>query len=189
MLRVPTATLPAPATCPRQPKRLPSLLTALSAILKSALITILKQTHTTFLILGLTFLRRQHENGSCEYESQSDNGISADIQVLPSLGAAWAKSGYTLTGKPFQNDGSLATSLPHNTPPERFGQPLHGSHPHLVAAGELTPGIQATEYHERRRKLVDSLPPGSIVVSRAAMLKYMSGRKYFLLGEIASHGS
>ncbi|KAG9125178.1 hypothetical protein FRC07_008655 [Ceratobasidium sp. 392] len=89
------------------------------------------------------------------------------------------KSGFTLTGTPFPPEDSSNVSFPHSSPPERFGQPLHGSHPHLIAAGELTPGIQAAEYHDRRRRLMDSLPAGSVVVSRAAMLKYMSGREYF----------
>ncbi|QRV72259.1 Metallopeptidase family M24 [Ceratobasidium sp. AG-Ba] len=61
----------------------------------------------------------------------------------------------------------------------RFGQPLSVSHPHLVAPGELTPGVQATEYVERRRKLMESLPGGSAVVIRSAELKYMSGQIFY----------
>lgn len=39
----------------------------------------------------------------------------------------------------------------------------------------LTPGIPAEDYEQRRRKLMDSLPENSIVVSVAAPIKYMSG--------------
>ncbi len=78
--------------------------------------------------------------------------------------------------------------------PSSYGQPLFPSHPHLgglrvidggfrtssydhqtVKRDELTPGIPATEYERRRRELMDSLPDGSMVVSVAAPVKYMSG--------------
>ncbi|CAE6472060.1 unnamed protein product [Rhizoctonia solani] len=61
---------------------------------------------------------------------------------------------------------------------QRYGQPLHSSHPHLVQLGELTPGIQASEYAERRKRLMDSLPMGSVALCSAAELKYMSGSIY-----------
>ncbi|KAI0178685.1 aminopeptidase-like protein [Hypoxylon sp. FL1284] len=56
-----------------------------------------------------------------------------------------------------------------------FGQPVHETHPHILAAGELTPGITAQEYHERRATLCASLPPDSAVVLPSATLKYRSG--------------
>ena len=40
---------------------------------------------------------------------------------------------------------------------------------------ELTPGIPASEYERRRRKLMDGLPDGSLVVSVSAQVKFMSG--------------
>lgn len=55
-----------------------------------------------------------------------------------------------------------------------YGQPLHQSHPHLVARGELTPGIQAAQYEQRRAELMDALPDDSLVVSIAAPIKYVS---------------
>lgn len=71
-----------------------------------------------------------------------------------------------------------AMPCPHSEhPPQLYGQPLHASHPHLLEAGELTPGIQASEYAQRRKKLMDSLPAGSAVLCTSATLKYMSGRK------------
>ncbi|KAH7344152.1 peptidase M24 [Rhizoctonia solani] len=68
--------------------------------------------------------------------------------------------------------------LPSSNPNQRYGQPLHSSHPHLVRPGELTPGIQASEYANRRRKLMDSLPAGSVVLCTSAELKYMSSSIY-----------
>ncbi|KAI1310644.1 peptidase M24, structural domain-containing protein [Xylaria venustula] len=56
-----------------------------------------------------------------------------------------------------------------------FGQPVHETHPHLLAPGELTPGITAQEYHERRSALCALLPANSAVVLRSADLQYRSG--------------
>ncbi|KAI0514943.1 peptidase M24, structural domain-containing protein [Xylaria bambusicola] len=56
-----------------------------------------------------------------------------------------------------------------------FGQPVHETHPHLLKSGELTPGITAQEYHERRAALCALLPENSAVILRAADLKYRSG--------------
>ncbi|KAI1422436.1 peptidase M24, structural domain-containing protein [Xylaria sp. FL1777] len=56
-----------------------------------------------------------------------------------------------------------------------FGQPVHETHPHLLKRGELTPGITAKEYHERRAALCSVLPTDSAVVLRSADLLYRSG--------------
>ncbi|KAI0532151.1 peptidase M24, structural domain-containing protein [Xylaria digitata] len=56
-----------------------------------------------------------------------------------------------------------------------FGQPVHETHPHLLEPGELTPGITAQEYHERRAALCWLLPANSAVILRSADLKYRSG--------------
>lgn len=56
-----------------------------------------------------------------------------------------------------------------------FGQPVHETHPHLLAPGELTPGITAVEYHERRAALCHSLPRDSAVVLPSASVQYRSG--------------
>ncbi|RYP70598.1 hypothetical protein DL769_004920 [Monosporascus sp. CRB-8-3] len=56
-----------------------------------------------------------------------------------------------------------------------FGQPVHETHPHLLAPGELTPGITAVEYHERRAALCGALPPGSAMLLPSAPVKYRSG--------------
>ncbi|KAI1166147.1 peptidase M24, structural domain-containing protein [Nemania serpens] len=56
-----------------------------------------------------------------------------------------------------------------------FGQPVHETHPHLLKPGELTPGITAQEYHDRRSALCARLPAGSAVVLRSAEVQYRSG--------------
>ncbi|KAF7301306.1 Methionine aminopeptidase [Mycena indigotica] len=63
--------------------------------------------------------------------------------------------------------------------PSSYGQPLFQSHPHLVANTELTPGFSSEEYETRRRRLMESLPDSSIVVSTAGTIKYMSGQIFY----------
>ncbi|KAK4580040.1 aminopeptidase [Recurvomyces mirabilis] len=60
-----------------------------------------------------------------------------------------------------------------------FGQPLHETHPHLIKAGDLTPGISALEYHHRRAALARKLPRNSIAILAAADLKYRSGAVFY----------
>ncbi|KAF8164915.1 peptidase M24, structural domain-containing protein [Crassisporium funariophilum] len=65
------------------------------------------------------------------------------------------------------------------TKPSDFGQPIFKSHPHLVRQNDLTPGIPASDYEQRRRNLMDSLPDRSVVVSVATPMKYMSGNIFY----------
>ncbi|KAE9399144.1 peptidase M24 [Gymnopus androsaceus JB14] len=65
------------------------------------------------------------------------------------------------------------------TKPSSYGQPLFKSHPHLIKSNELTPGIPAEEYEDRRRRLMEKLPENSLVVSLAGSIKYMSGLIFY----------
>lgn len=60
-----------------------------------------------------------------------------------------------------------------------FGQPLHETHPHLIAPGDLTPGISALEYHQRRAALASKLPKNSIAILAANELKFRSGAVFY----------
>ncbi|KAJ9151324.1 Intermediate cleaving peptidase 55 [Pleurostoma richardsiae] len=61
-----------------------------------------------------------------------------------------------------------------------FGQPVHETHPHLLKPGEITPGITAQEYADRRARLAMSLPrAGDVAVLAAADLKYRSGAVFY----------
>ncbi|KAK3175326.1 hypothetical protein OEA41_002573 [Lepraria neglecta] len=60
-----------------------------------------------------------------------------------------------------------------------FGQPLHETHPHLLKAGELTPGITALEYAQRRSKLAAKLPKNGIAILAASEVKYRSGAVFY----------
>ncbi|KAG5980127.1 hypothetical protein E4U55_004377 [Claviceps digitariae] len=57
----------------------------------------------------------------------------------------------------------------------RFGQPVYETHPHILKAGELTPGITAQEYADRRAALAHSMSEGGVAVLHAAPIKYKSG--------------
>ncbi|KAJ4858626.1 metallopeptidase family m24 domain-containing protein [Trichoderma breve] len=57
----------------------------------------------------------------------------------------------------------------------QFGQPVHETHPHILKAGEVTPGISAQEYADRRAALADAMPEGGVAVLHAAPLVYKSG--------------
>lgn len=61
----------------------------------------------------------------------------------------------------------------------QFGQPVHETHPHLIAPGDLTPGISALEYHHRRAALASKLPKNSIAILAANELKYRSGAVFY----------
>ncbi|KAK9468917.1 peptidase M24, structural domain-containing protein [Lipomyces arxii] len=56
-----------------------------------------------------------------------------------------------------------------------FGQPTHETRPHLLKEGELTPGIQAVEYHLRRRALADKMQDGAVAIFVGAEKTFRSG--------------
>ncbi|BEI87082.1 hypothetical protein CcaverHIS002_0704280 [Cutaneotrichosporon cavernicola] len=66
-----------------------------------------------------------------------------------------------------------------NPKPPATGQPLARSHGHLVRSAELTPGITAAEYEDRRRRLMDSLPPGSVVVCMGGTVRLVSQQIFY----------
>ncbi|KAI1087224.1 aminopeptidase-like protein [Rostrohypoxylon terebratum] len=60
-----------------------------------------------------------------------------------------------------------------------FGQPVYETHPHILQLGELTPGITAQEFHERRTRLINILPPNSAVLLPSAQIHYRSGAVFY----------
>lgn len=51
---------------------------------------------------------------------------------------------------------SLKAIIPRLSSIRRFGQPAAQTHPHLIAEGEVTPGLTKQEFHQRRCNLVKS---------------------------------
>lgn len=60
-----------------------------------------------------------------------------------------------------------------------FGQPLSETHPHLLKPGELTPGITAQEYADRRTRLAQKLPKGAVAVVAAADIVQRTGSCFY----------
>ena len=60
-----------------------------------------------------------------------------------------------------------------------FGQPLYETHPHLVKPGELTPGISAQEYYDRRDRLAKALPKGAVAIVAAADTVQRTGSCFY----------
>ncbi|RJE25913.1 Xaa-Pro aminopeptidase [Aspergillus sclerotialis] len=54
----------------------------------------------------------------------------------------------------------------------RFGQPVHETHPHILGPGQLTPGITALEYAQRRSRLASKLPTNAVAVLAASEVTY-----------------
>ncbi|KAJ4392931.1 aminopeptidase [Gnomoniopsis smithogilvyi] len=57
----------------------------------------------------------------------------------------------------------------------QFGQPVHETHPHILAPGELTPSITAQEYHDRRTALASSLPTNALAILPSSSIQWRSG--------------
>jgi len=64
----------------------------------------------------------------------------------------------------------------HPSKPPKQGQPLHHSHPHLVGSKHLTPGIPASEYEDRRKKLMESLGDGAVVICMGNTVRLVTQR-------------
>lgn len=110
---------------------------------------------------------------------------------------------------PYGQSAVASTSTSRYDGKRVYGQPLPHSHPHLfprrgvlgsedatlrlgepitelydegigiVATEQLTPGIPASEYHDRRRRLMNRLPDNSVVVAMSGRVKSMSGNIFY----------
>ncbi|KYK55086.1 xaa-pro dipeptidase app [Drechmeria coniospora] len=110
------------------------------------------------------------------------------LHLLSSLRASTAvsaRSGFRLTNNTWPIATTILSSVPALSRRRQygsvsaanltFGQPVHETHPHILKPGELTPGITAQEYADRRAALADSMAEGGIAVLNAASLAYKSG--------------
>ncbi|CAD7695314.1 unnamed protein product [Ostreobium quekettii] len=57
------------------------------------------------------------------------------------------------------------------------GQPIHDTHPEVLAVGELAPGLGAWEFAQRRRRLAAKMPPRSVAVLSSTGESAMVGLK------------
>lgn len=63
--------------------------------------------------------------------------------------------------------------------PIEAGQSIHETRPHLIKSGDLTPGISAMEYHQRRAKLMAQVPVNSCIIIPGSDVKYASGAVFY----------
>ncbi|KAJ3069554.1 hypothetical protein HDU98_007373 [Podochytrium sp. JEL0797] len=56
-----------------------------------------------------------------------------------------------------------------------LGQPASHTHPHLIKPGDITPGISAKEFAERRQRFAALLPAGSKAIVPGFALRYSTG--------------
>lgn len=59
------------------------------------------------------------------------------------------------------------------------GQPLYETRPHMLNPGQLTPGIGALEYYERRLRLSTRMEKGSAAIIPSNQIKYASGAVFY----------
>lgn len=101
---------------------------------------------------------------TCRYLHRISVGRSSFREPLEARVASWPRTrSYTTV-----HAGDLA-----------FGQPLYETHPHLLRPGELTPGITAQEYADRRTRLAKKLPPGSVAIVAAADVVQRTGSCFY----------
>ncbi|EJT45680.1 X-Pro aminopeptidase [Trichosporon asahii var. asahii CBS 2479] len=74
--------------------------------------------------------------------------------------------------------GPTYTGIKNPKPPV-MGQPLAKTHAHLVREGELTPGVTPEEYEDRRRRLMESLPAGAVVVCMGGTVRLVSQQIFY----------
>ncbi|EGF97535.1 X-Pro aminopeptidase [Melampsora larici-populina 98AG31] len=74
---------------------------------------------------------------------------------------------------------SKVPSSETTSPREYFGQPLPFTHPHLLKSDETTIGITAREYADRRKKLMDKLEDGSVVILAGGRLQWMAHHVFY----------
>jgi intermediate cleaving peptidase 55 len=79
----------------------------------------------------------------------------------------------------FHQHGLSRRSIAVSAAELTFGQPVHETHPHLLAPGELTPGISAQEYADRRTKLAAQLPDKAIAIVTASDTVFRSGSVFY----------
>ncbi|KAK4685533.1 intermediate cleaving peptidase 55, partial [Tremellales sp. Uapishka_1] len=68
---------------------------------------------------------------------------------------------------------------PSTCKPPRQGQPLFPTHPHLISSKCLTPGIPAEEYESRRRKLMEGLEEGCVVVCMGGTMRLVTQQIFY----------
>ncbi|KAL6069555.1 Xaa-Pro aminopeptidase [Balamuthia mandrillaris] len=81
------------------------------------------------------------------------------VKNAAAVAASGSKSSHSLFARSLSSQTTSSQQ-----PPRRMGQPHPSTHAHLLKPGEVTPGITAEEYEERRLRFVEQLPAGAIAL-------------------------
>lgn len=88
--------------------------------------------------------------------------------------AAWRR-GASASQRRFQHNYTPSSSSLGNVNLSRaLSQPTYFTHPHLLNASQITPGVPRLEYQLRRQRLNEALPPNSLSLFTANPQMYMS---------------
>lgn len=99
--------------------------------------------------------------------------------TAPTLPAALLSSSRPSTPRASNPHGSRRQYASIPASQLQFGQPVHETHPEVLKPGEITPGITAQEYHDRRARLAQALPKNAVAILPAAEVKWRSGAVFF----------
>lgn len=79
---------------------------------------------------------------------------------------------------------SYVTASKAHAKPPLYGQPVSTTHPHLIKSqAELTRDMPAGEYEARRKKLMASLPEGSVVICMGSTVRLVTQRELHLVSK------
>lgn len=95
------------------------------------------------------------------------------LRTLTSFVRKWSCS------RPLSTSRPLFKYVNRQRVPLEAGQALHETRPNLIKPGELTPGISALEYFERRIKLASKMPAKSCAVIAGSQVKFASGAVFY----------
>ena len=104
------------------------------------------------------------KSGTCWTQSRC---VSKLVSSVGPQNQSAVSAAFKLRSLPFSSTTATRASLAKSRTYATYltaGQPIHETHPHSLAAGEITPGISAQEYFARRQRILESLPNKSLVI-------------------------
>lgn len=102
--------------------------------------------------------------------------ISLLFDLLPIVGGSFKMLSIT---KYFAKNHSWCRQALRGYASLRAGQPTYETRPHLIKPGDITPGISAKEYLNRRFRLADQMKPHSIAIIAGQPTKFATESVFY----------
>ncbi|KAL7417248.1 peptidase M24 [Mrakia frigida] len=115
---------------------------------------------------------RTTSSSLCRSQCLSASRSRVTLPSSPNLIITPSKRSYLISDPPAPINPSVCK-------PPRHGQPLPFTHSHLLQPGELVPGLQSTEFETRRRRLMERMEQGAVVISLGAKVVYSSQNIFY----------